>query len=305
MSENPSSRWFWNDWDNDLGLRLCSLAAQGLWMRMLSIAARSDGYVSVDGRPCSDADLSSITGKPVAEVEELRSELEEKGVFSRDRKGAIYSRRMVRDKKRRTINQKNGKRGGNPTLRKQTTNSPLDKGGVGEAVAPLLPLVPIPKKEREEDSPPRTTSATPPVTGEGCTDDIPKSKRTRSNGSGRGMRLSPDWQPSDQSREFGEALGVDVDATADEFRDYWVALPGNKATKLDWERTFCNRCREVAARNTRQWTLANGANGDGRKTAATERNERNRQATLDACFRIEKRNRERAARDGTSDLRGT
>ncbi len=46
---------------------------------------------------------------------------------------------------------------------------------------------------------------------------------------------------------------------------------------------------------------ANGANGYGRKTAATKRFERGRQASLDACLRIEKRNRERAARDGTSD----
>jgi hypothetical protein len=30
-----------NDWDNEPGMKFCSLAAQGLWFKMLGLAARS------------------------------------------------------------------------------------------------------------------------------------------------------------------------------------------------------------------------------------------------------------------------
>jgi hypothetical protein len=44
------------------------------------------------------------------------SELDRNGVFSRDRHGRIYSRRMVRDAKTAKEAKKNGKLGGNPSL---------------------------------------------------------------------------------------------------------------------------------------------------------------------------------------------
>jgi hypothetical protein len=37
----------------------------------------------------------------------------------------------------------------------------------------------------------------------------------------------------------------------DEFRLYWRATPGKQGRKLDWEGTFRNRLREVAARLSR------------------------------------------------------
>jgi hypothetical protein len=39
MSGTRWSKFYWSDWDGDMRLRLCSLAAQGLWMQMLCIAA--------------------------------------------------------------------------------------------------------------------------------------------------------------------------------------------------------------------------------------------------------------------------
>ena len=47
----------------------------------------------------------------------LLAELELNGVFSRDRRGRIYSRRMVRDAKRSEEGRKHGRLGGNPSLR--------------------------------------------------------------------------------------------------------------------------------------------------------------------------------------------
>ena len=69
--------------------------------------------------------------------------------------------------------------------------------------------------------------------------------------SSRGTRLSPDWQPSAEDRDFAATLELDPDAAAAEFRDYWCAVPGSKGTKLDWSATYRNRCRELATRGKR------------------------------------------------------
>lgn len=71
----------------------------------------------------------------------------------------------------------------------------------------------------------------------------------------RGTRLPEDWAPSEAHYDEGRRLGVSreaIDQIADEFRNYWVALPGAKARKLDWGRTFINRLRDQAARYNRQ-----------------------------------------------------
>lgn len=128
MASTAWSKFFWSDWSNDPALRLCSLAAQGLWMRMLCVAAESDprGFVMVNCSPLDSNDIARLAGETKATVDELLSELERKGVFSRDRKGCIYSRRMVRDEKTARKNQKNGELGGNPSLRKERRNSEWD-----------------------------------------------------------------------------------------------------------------------------------------------------------------------------------
>jgi len=111
---NPWSKFFWNDWENDPELRLCSLAAQGLWMRLLCIAAKSNptGFVAVAGRPCSSTDIARLSGVAEQEVESLLGELSRNGVCSRDAQGRIYCRRMVRDNRKRQKLRQNGAKGG-------------------------------------------------------------------------------------------------------------------------------------------------------------------------------------------------
>lgn len=108
----PWGKFFWADWESDEALRQCSLAAQGLWMRMLCICAKGDpyGYVSIAGVALDAASLSIAIGRPQDEVAPLLAELDRWGVFSRDRKGRIYSRRMLRDEQRSKIGRKHAKR---------------------------------------------------------------------------------------------------------------------------------------------------------------------------------------------------
>jgi hypothetical protein len=160
---NPYARFFWNDYGNDLGLRTCSLAAQGLWMRMLTVMALADrpGYLAVKGEPITAPELARLIGKDQDEVEPLFAELERRGVFSRDRKGRVFSRRIVRDENLRQKCRENGKRGGNPALLatngKDTGNSsqvnPQDNGRVKGGVKPRA-RVPFPLPKNPPYSPP-------------------------------------------------------------------------------------------------------------------------------------------------------
>lgn len=128
MSGTTWTKFYWSDWESDPALRLCSLAAQGLWMRMLCIASAHDpiGYVAVAGRGLDETALARMTGCSGSEAADLLGELDRNGVFSRDRTGRIFSRRMVNDAKRAAIARKNGKKGGNPTLSNNTGKEAWD-----------------------------------------------------------------------------------------------------------------------------------------------------------------------------------
>jgi hypothetical protein len=105
------------DWRGDEGLRLCSLAARGLWMEIMTLAHRTGGYLLVNDRGPDAATLARLVGSTPAEVRRLLAELKGHGIYSeRESDGVIYSRRMVRDAKRRAVNRANGSQGGNPGL---------------------------------------------------------------------------------------------------------------------------------------------------------------------------------------------
>lgn len=120
MANTRGTYLFWGDLSTDQAVALCSFAAQGLWMRMLCLCGLSErpGYLEVAGVPLTVHDLSTMTGHPPDEIDPLLAELERRRVFSRDKRGCIYNRRMVRDENRARINRGNGKKGGNPTLSK-------------------------------------------------------------------------------------------------------------------------------------------------------------------------------------------
>lgn len=129
MSGTTWTKFYWPDWLSDRGLRRSSYAARGLWMDMLCLASQGEpiGKLCINGDPLTAEDIARMTGGSSSEVETLIAELERNGVFSRDRNGVIYSRRMIEDAKKAATARKNGKQGGNPTLGKQKQNSTSDK----------------------------------------------------------------------------------------------------------------------------------------------------------------------------------
>ncbi|TPE53063.1 hypothetical protein [Amaricoccus solimangrovi] len=128
-------KFYPSDWRADPRLRMCSLAARGLWMEMLALMheATPYGHLLISGISPTDAQLAVLAGAPSDQIPDLLGELESAGVFSRTRSGAIYSRRMTRDDKKSAQARKNGKNGGNPILCNSKGNTPpdnpQDKGG--------------------------------------------------------------------------------------------------------------------------------------------------------------------------------
>lgn len=114
----PWGKFYWSDWRSDPRLRMCSLAARGLWIDMLAIMAESDppGYLEIDGRSIAVQVLARVIGSPEDQVEAALQELGDLGVYSTDRRGTLYSRRMINDSKKRDKARQNGRKGGNPTL---------------------------------------------------------------------------------------------------------------------------------------------------------------------------------------------
>ena len=100
MTKNPSDTWFYNDWENDEKLKACSLAAQGLWMRLLCIAARSPerGIVQIGSLnlslPDGLAHVALAVGRPLEEIAPLIDELVSSGAAYLDRRKQIYNKRM-------------------------------------------------------------------------------------------------------------------------------------------------------------------------------------------------------------------
>jgi hypothetical protein len=68
----------------------------------------------------------------------------------------------------------------------------------------------------------------------------------------RGSRLPADWALPEEWRAWTHSefrvSAHQVQLQADTFRDYWHSTAGQKATKLDWEKTWANWCRRSFAK---------------------------------------------------------
>lgn len=110
---NPWLKFYPRDWRGDQALRAVSVAARGLWIEMLCVMheAQPYGHLILGGRAVSNDILARVSGLGADECGALVAELESAGVFSRTRKGVIYSRRMIKDhsrseKGRKSINRR-------------------------------------------------------------------------------------------------------------------------------------------------------------------------------------------------------
>jgi hypothetical protein len=157
MSGLPWGKFFWKDWLTDPALSVCSLAAQGLWMRMLCIMSMSEppGHFTL---PPSRKDISEA--RQVARlcladarlVRALLEELETRRVFSRNEGGTIVSRRMIRDAELSEIGRDAANRGWKKR-KGPPKGGPNGKGTKGQAVG-SQERNPTPRTDTDTESPP-------------------------------------------------------------------------------------------------------------------------------------------------------
>lgn len=99
QDDRPAMLFYVNDWLGSADLRLCSLAARGLWIDLLCVmhTAEKRGFLQANGSKLEANDIAKLVSAPEAEVKQAVSNLERWGVFSRDGEGSIYCRRMVKE----------------------------------------------------------------------------------------------------------------------------------------------------------------------------------------------------------------
>jgi hypothetical protein len=213
---DPWLKFYPTDWRSDPALRMCSPAARGLWIDMICLMHEASpyGHLLINGHCPTDAQLAVLTGTPSDQFPDLVRELETAGVFSRTKEGVIYSRKMTRMVKKAATARKNGRRGGNPSLSKQTENSSLDNQIHNQQLKPQKPEARSQKKKEEP------------------------------NGSSKkGSRIDPAWEPSEEEISFAEGRGLGLETInleAEKFRNYWLGKAGQAGVKLDWPATWRN-----------------------------------------------------------------
>lgn len=151
----PWMKWYPRDWRADPRLRMCSLAARGLWIELIGYMHEAEpyGHLTINGARPTYEDMAALVGRPVREVTKAIAELAERQVFSMAPDSTIYSRRMVRDKAKADADAANGKGGGNPKLRAADNAgvNPPDKAHMPEAREPerkdAAPAAPDPERE--------------------------------------------------------------------------------------------------------------------------------------------------------------
>ena len=117
--KRPSFQFYPSDWLRDTALRSCSPSARGLWIDMICFMHEGNpyGHLKVGNKVILPANLASMVGATLLEVEGWLSELHQAGVYEIAETSEIFSKRMVRDEYLRNKRAEGGKLGGNPNLK--------------------------------------------------------------------------------------------------------------------------------------------------------------------------------------------
>lgn len=211
------SKFWWDDWSGDIGLKSCSLAARGLWIEMLSIMhkAEEQGYFTIAGKGVAPKLLAGLINSSEREVTRCLDELRANNVFSTSPEGVIYSRRMVRDRLARESAKEFGRQGGNPSLKPKRRSN--DEGGVNP---------PDNQRDNLQEAEARSRS---------------RSRKERESARARATlplseKIPEDWMPTAEDVACAKAAGItDILENIEKFMDYYTAHP---APIADWSAAY-------------------------------------------------------------------
>lgn len=160
---DPWMKFYPRDWRGDQALRAVSLAARGLWMECLCIMheAKPYGHLVLNGSPVDDGTLARMTGASVDEVSALMAELRQAGVLSVTGKGAIVSRRMIKDEARA----KKGRKAVEKRWAQASETSTENDGPNRSPIREPITQKPDTRYQKTEITPARQETEAPPEQG--------------------------------------------------------------------------------------------------------------------------------------------
>lgn len=131
MPKLPHMQFYPKDWLGDPELRRCSLEARGVWIDLLCLMwdCSERGVLATAGTPWTIDEIAGAVGGNTDVALRGIHELLAKGIASRDTRGAVFSRRMVRDEHIRQERAEAGQKGGFATakvLAKPRQNPDID-----------------------------------------------------------------------------------------------------------------------------------------------------------------------------------
>lgn len=131
------------------------------------------------------------------------------------------------------------KKSENPPSEKRTEHKDLHATAMRPQCGGNAPLALPIESESESELESEDSESADRIGGQGERKAAPKSKRAK--------RIDPNWRPSEADRQFAVNRGFteqEISEHADTFKDYWIAVSGQRATKVDWSATWRNWLRK-------------------------------------------------------------
>jgi hypothetical protein len=253
----PAFQFYPGDWRKDENLSRCSLPAKGALIEILCLAFQCEkkGKLMTDGKPWSMDDICMAIGGDFSVTRAAVEELLTKNVLKKDKKGCIFSSRMVKDEQLRKVRRDAGLKGGNPRLLNQKVN-----------------------QSAKQNPTPSSSSSTSSSTS------VLKTKKIKESGSGD---KSPTPAQSFEERKLAfkatlkpylQPYGADM---LKEFYEYWTE-PNKSGTKFRQEmekawdigrrlKTWASKDKNFSTQNTVSGNESNYREKEGQEILAVIR----------------------------------
>lgn len=145
-SVQPYLKFYPKDWIGDSALRMCSLAARGLWIDLLALMADAQEFGVL---PFTEAEapeiIANACGGAPKQIDALLRELKARGVYSVREDGCIVSRRLIRDHATYQTMSALGQRG---AVRRYSEN---DESAIAKSGKPAIAKTPHPAIAKNDE----------------------------------------------------------------------------------------------------------------------------------------------------------
>lgn len=120
----PSYQMYPKDWNENAKLKMCSYAAQGLWIRLVNMSyyMPEKGVFSMSNHPLNRYEILKLLPGNTSVKRNAFNELVKWGVIKQREGNTFYCKRLYEDMRLRAIRIAAGKQGGNPNLVKDLDN---------------------------------------------------------------------------------------------------------------------------------------------------------------------------------------